>query len=175
MASVTDEQLGAWKGLTSLSIYGQGVAMKKIANMKSLKNLSLLRIENAILTKQMLTTLLGSLPKEIRLIDLCFCRIDPRDLDEFVSSLPPSVNLGIEGLTVNEELKAQLLKTHRAVIEDDGNYFLHDVSNYTYRSISFPSRILSNSAGNAVRYSPPAVNNSMNDPAVLVKPSLFAP
>ncbi len=177
-ASITPEQLDLLNSLSSLSFYGDGLAMEKLARMANWKKLQMLRIENASLTREMLSRLLDCLPKMVSVLDLCNCKIAQDDLEKFIDCLPQSVALGVEGLNVLDEQQIDLLRDFRAAIEDNADFLQPRGNNYSIRSSTWPVTNKTTGIRSTIIFSNGMYNISTTiplDPSVIVKPSLFAP
>ncbi len=166
-ASVTPEQIVSLSSLQSLSLFGDGLPWEALHGMVTWKNLSELRIENATLSKEMLSQLEHCLPKSLRVLDLCNCTVDPIGLDEFIPSIPSTIAIGVDGLEVSDEMRSILRSSFRATIEEDGYLFFTNGYNYYNRSSLWRTR------GPAVISTQSTFERQ--DSSTFVKPSLFAP
>lgn len=177
-AAVIQEPAAFQNTLRSLSLFGDGLAIGTLSTLSTFQQIGVLRLEDALLTREMMVELANCIPKTIQVIDLCNCTIDPKDLVEFIDSIRSDIWLGVDGIEVPAELQVSLLQKLRVATEDFSDFFRPDVSNYLQTSVwprrsEFNTTIMDAATSSTWTQSP--VFGRIRWPSTFVKPSLFAP
>ncbi len=175
----------AGTGLEALTLAYSGMTPEQLRDIGKFTKLKALGLTGTAVTDatlrnwtEMIVQLANCIPKTIQVIDLCNCKISPRDLSEFIDSIRSDIWLSVEGLDVPSELQASLLRERRVVTDDFSDFFRPDVGNYIQTSV-WPQRSESNSTAIVAHTSSLGTQSPIYGrirwPSTFVKPSLFAP